>query len=413
MSTTWLKANRIQPAIVDVPTSKSICNRLLILQKLVGANLTLTNLSNADDSELMQHALLQTQGTISLKNAGTCMRFLTAYFAATPNTDVILDGSERMRERPIKPLVDALQQLGAVITYVSKDGYPPIAIKGKQLHGGTTNVDASVSSQFTSALLLIAPWLKESLTIQLHENTVSASYIHMTVKLLEQCGAHVTINKNSITIQPGINKQPQTIAIEKDWSSAAFWFGVMAIQQQHVITVSDIKTTGTQGDEQIVELMRSFGVQCQPTAKGLALSYSPTPDNKLLTFDMSSCPDIVPVLAVVACVQQRLVIFNNVAHLQAKESKRLDALCEELTKCGFTIWHNTNQLHIEPSTVSKNTASILLHSYNDHRLAMAFSLLALVMGEVGITSAECVEKSYPTWWNEYQKLGIEMRTATE
>ena len=412
MSTVWVKANRIQPATVDVPTSKSICNRLLILQKLIGTNLELKELSTADDSLLMQQALLQTHGTIDLKNAGTCMRFLTAYFAVTPDTNVLLDGSERMRERPIKPLVDALQQLGADITYTNKEGYPPIAIKGKKLRGGNLTVDASVSSQFTSAILLIAPWLNEKLTIQWSDTVVSSSYIYMTIKLLEQCGAKIHVNEKSITIEPGLHEQEQSITIEKDWSSAAFWFGAVAIQQ-HSLVINDIHLSGIQGDEKIVEFMRAFGVQTQPTPTGLVLSYSPTNDTAPLTFDMNSCPDIVPVMAVVACVQQRSVVFENVAHLQAKESNRLDALCEELTKCGFTIWHNTNQLHIEPSSVSKNSTSILLRSYNDHRLAMAFSLLALVRNEVGITDAACVEKSYPTWWDEYQKLGVEIRTATE
>lgn len=413
MSTFWLKANTLQLTAVDVPSSKSICNRLLVLQKLIGQSLTLTHLSDADDSQIMQQALQQTLGTVNVKNAGTCMRFLTAYFAATSNTNIVLDGSERMRKRPIKPLVDALIKLGADIEYAGEVGYPPLKIKGKKLKGGALKVDASVSSQFTSAILLVAPWFENELTLKLDNNSVSVSYIYMTVKLLQQCGALVDVNETSIIVKPRIEQKNQTLAIEKDWSSAAFWFGLMAIYQQQKLTINNLTLSGVQGDELIADIMKHFGVCTSLTPNGLELTYQSTQHKNTLEFDMNTCPDLVPVLAVVACATNRKVTFTHVAHLQAKESNRLDALCTELKKCGFHIWHNTNELHIEPTETSLPSSSILLNTYDDHRLAMAFSLLALIRNEVGIKDAECVEKSYPNWWNEYQKLGFDIRTETE
>lgn len=394
---------------ITLPASKSICNRVLILQKVLQFTNPIINISKADDSVVMQQSLQKTTGTIDVKNAGTCMRFLTAYYAATPNTDVILCGSERMHKRPIGALVDALITLGADIKYLDKKGFAPLHIKGKKILGGQVNIDASVSSQFITALMLVAPSFKNGLVIKLGDKIASKPYINMTADLLNQLGVAVNI-LNDIVINPYQPKQTNTaITIEPDWSSAAFWYQIILFAKQANLTVKDLNVNSIQGDATIAQHMQNLGVSTVFTNKVAAL----TKNNNLLdeaTFDMLNYPDMVMSMAVMMCVLNIPSTFNNVAHLQDKESNRLDAITTELNKCGFNVSHNHQQLYITPVTKVNYHQTINFNTYQDHRMAMALAPLALLFDGVVVENAAVVEKSYPHFWDDLCKVGFTIET---
>ena len=396
-------------AQVNVPTSKSITNRMLILQKVLDCNIQLQHISDADDSVIMQQAVRQTQGTVNIKNAGTCMRFLTAYYASTAGCQVILDGSERMRKRPIAALIDALKQLGADVTYLDKPGFPPLKITGKTLTGGSITLDSAISSQFASALLLVAPTFTQGLIIKNQHQAVSKSYLDLTVALLNTCGVNATFN-NDIEVKPVAKNslKPISYIIESDWSSAAFWYSIVALSQGGKITIPNLTENSLQGDAALVKIMHQFGVTSTFTNNGVIISQTHAPQ-KNLSFDMLNQPDLVPAMAVTACALNVACTFTQVAHLQAKESMRLTALCNELSKCGFNIHHTQNELIIQPTLAPIQLNSVTLNTYDDHRLAMAFAQLALVFNEVEINDYAVVEKSYPSFWQNLAQLGFETK----
>jgi 3-phosphoshikimate 1-carboxyvinyltransferase len=393
---------------ITLPASKSICNRVLLLQKVLGVNTQIQNISTADDSVIMQFALQQNNGTVDVKNAGTCMRFLTAYYAATPNIDIVLKGSERMHNRPIGALYDALTTLGADIDYIDKIGFAPLRIKGKKLHGGVVAVDASLSSQFVSALMLVAPNFKNGLSIRLGKNTVSKSYITLTADLLEQFGVDVNVHDDDVEIKPYQNQTaPDTFFIEPDWSAAAFWYQLLALAKEGYITLNKLTPNSTQGDAIIANYMERFGISTQYNSRGALL----TKNNNYLEnacYDMLNYPDMVPAMAVLMCALNIPCTFINVAHLEAKESKRLTALCTELGKCGFDITQNGNKLQINKIIEGNLIKPTSFNTYQDHRMAMALAPLALFFDEVVINDSEVVEKSYPHFWDDLHQVGFEI-----
>lgn len=393
---------------ITLPASKSICNRVLILKKVLGIHTSIQNIATADDSVIMQHALQQTTGTVDVKNAGTCMRFLTAYYATTPDVDVILHGSERMHNRPIGALVDALITLGADIDYIDKPSFAPLRIKGKKLHGGVVTVDASVSSQFVSALMLVAPHFRNGLSIRLSKNTVSKPYITLTADLLKQFGIDVTV-QDDVVIKPyQTQTAPDTFLIEPDWSAAAFWYQLLALAKEGNITLNKLTPNSAQGDAVIADYMERFGISTQYNIQGALL----TKNNNYLEkayYDMLNYPDMVPAMAVLMCALNIPCTFVNVAHLEAKESKRLTALCTELGKCGFDISHNGNELHINSIGEENLVKPTSFNTYQDHRLAMALAPLALLFDEVVINDSEVVEKSYPHFWDDLRMVGFEVK----
>ncbi len=394
---------------ITLPASKSICNRVLVLQKVLQFTQPIHNISLADDSVVMQQSLLKTTGTIDVKNAGTCMRFLTAYYASTPNTDVILCGSQRMHKRPIGALVDALISLGADIKYLDKKGFAPIHIKGKKLLGGQVTINASVSSQFITALMLVAPSFKNGLIIKLADKIASKPYITMTADLLNQFGVSVTV-LNDVVINPYQPKPNNTaITIEPDWSAAAFWYQIILFSKQANITVADLSTNSIQGDAIIAQYMQNLGVSTVFNNHGAALSKN---KNRLeeATFDMLNYPDMVMSMAVMMCVLNIPCTFNNVSHLQDKESNRLEAITTELNKCGFNVSHNQHQLFITPVAKVKYHQVISFNTYDDHRMAMALAPLALLFDGVVVNNAAVVEKSYPHFWDDLCKVGFTIET---
>ena len=396
---------------ITLPASKSICNRVLLLKKVLGLNTTIQNISTADDCVIMQYALQQTKGSVDVKNAGTCMRFLTAYYATTPNTDIVLKGNERMHNRPIGALANALIQLGADIDYIDKNGFPPLRIKGKNLHGGIVTVDASTSSQFVSALMLVAPNFKNGLSIQLGKHTVSKPYINLTSDLLKQFEVDVTIEED-VVIKPYQNQTAlDTFFIEPDWSAAAFWYQFLALAKEGDITLNKLSPNSAQGDAIIANYMERFGISTQYNSQGALL----TKNNNYLEnacYDMLNYPDMVPAMAVLMCALNIPCTFINVAHLEAKESKRLTALCTELGKCGFDITQNGSELHINKIVEENLIKPTSFNTYQDHRMAMALAPLALLFDEVLINDSEVVEKSYPHFWDDMRKVGFEITTES-
>lgn len=391
-----------------LPASKSICNRMLIAKQVLELDIPVTPVSDADDCVIMQYALQRLNGIINVHHAGTCMRFLTAYYATTPGADVILHGSERMHQRPIAPLVDALTALGADIDYIDLQGFPPLRIKGKKLNGGVVEMDGSISSQYTSALMLVAPRFTNGLVITHAGTAASFPYINMTAAVLRQCGVMVHTEPD-IVVKP-FTQTPAALhqlTVEPDWSAAAFWYLMAALSKQCEVRLNHLRANSMQGDAMIANYMERFGVQSTYNNDGVTLNKT-VPLLDKACYNMYDYPDMVPAMAVLMCALNMSCTFTHVAHLEAKESKRLSALCTELSKCGFDISHNGMELQINPSDPKGWHTPALMHTHGDHRMAMAFAPLALLFNEVTIAESEVVNKSYPTFWKDLQDAGFRL-----
>jgi 3-phosphoshikimate 1-carboxyvinyltransferase len=305
-------------ATIQLPSSKSITNRALILHALFPSKIVLSHISDADDSVLMRDALQTKNSIVNIKNAGTCMRFLTAFYAST-NQQVELYGDERMHKRPIRLLVDTLRQLGADISYLKEDGFPPLCINGKRLSGGNIRIDASISSQYITALMLVAPTFEQGLTIELIGEISSRSYIDMTVRLMNGLGFAVTFIQSSISVSPQINTSTSTIggnqlnySIEADWSSASYWYEIAALSEVCQIVLPGLSRHSLQGDSIIADHMKNFGVQTTYGHEGVVLSKIPVPNSSSLHIDLTSTPDLAPTLAVTAAAMNIPITLSGI-----------------------------------------------------------------------------------------------------
>ena len=407
---------------IKITGSKSETNRLLLLQALY-PNIALENTSNSDDSEVMSSALstnnqqpTTANQIIDIHHAGTAMRFLTAYFASQENRIVTLTGSSRMKERPIKILVEALQQLGAKIDYLENHGFPPIKITGQKITNNKVSLPANVSSQYISALLLIAPKLQNGLEMTLIGEITSVPYIKMTLNLLQEIGVETSFSGNIISVNSKTqNLNPQTLTVESDWSSASYFYSILALSEVgSQITLSSYKQNSLQGDSALVEIYRKMGVETQFDGNKMTLVKQPhfklypsdsEKAKQTLNLDLNNTPDIAQTI-VVTCLG--LGIGSNLIGLHTlkiKETDRLEALKTELSKLGALISVTNESLTLAPSTniISNQTIA----TYNDHRMAMAFAPLALKTN-INIENAEVVSKSYPDFWNDLKKLGFEI-----
>jgi 3-phosphoshikimate 1-carboxyvinyltransferase len=402
-----------QKAKVEVTGSKSETNRLLLLQALF-PNLILENTSNSDDSEVMQKALTITHHPspiiqkIDVHHAGTAMRFLTAFFAIQEGKEVVLTGSSRMKERPIKILVEALNQLGAEITYEENEGFPPTRIKGKKVTQNKVSLPANVSSQYISALLLIAPRLENGLELTLEGEITSVPYIKMTLALLEEIGIKTSFKNNTIKVthHPSpITHHP--ITIESDWSSASYWYSIIALSEIGTqITLSSYKKNSLQGDSDLVAIYKSFGVETVFNNNEITIHKVEDLKPETLNFELNTCPDIAQTIAV-TCFGLGIGCHLTGLHtLKIKETDRLEALKTELTKLGAEISVTDESLHLKASThINENIA---INTYQDHRMAMAFAPLALKVPLV-INNAEVVSKSYPDFWDDLKSVGFDIK----
>lgn len=407
---------------IKITGSKSETNRLLLLQALY-PNITLENTSNSDDSEVMSSALSAnnhqpptTNQIIDIHHAGTAMRFLTAYFASQENRIITLTGSSRMKERPIKILVEALQQLGAKIDYLENDGFPPIKITGQKLTNNKVSLLANVSSQYISALLLIAPKLQNGLELTLIGEITSIPYIKMTLNLLQEIGVETAFIGNIIIVKPKTqNPIPKTLTVESDWSSASYFYSILALSEAgSQITLSSYKQNSLQGDSALVEIYKKLGIETH--FDGTKMTLVKQPNFKLypsdseqakqtLNLDLNNTPDIAQTI-VVTCLGLGIGCHLTGLHtLKIKETDRLEALKTELSKLGASISVTDESLTLAPSTniISNQTIA----TYNDHRMAMAFAPLALKTN-INIENAEVVSKSYPDFWSDLKNLGFEI-----
>ena len=391
---------------IQITGSKSETNRLLLLQALY-PNITLENTSNSDDSEVMLKALRSQDALIDIHHAGTAMRFLTAYFATQQDREVLLTGSPRMKERPIKILVEALQQLGADISYEGKEGFPPIKIKGKKLTNSKVALPADISSQYISALLLIAPKLENGLKLTLEGKITSIPYIKMTLALLNENGIETLFKENTISVHHKSTIVNHKSTIESDWSSASYFYSIVALSKVGTqIKLSSYKQDSLQGDAALAEIYKNFGVKTifNPD-NSITILKSEINNQQSAIFNLNDSPDISQTIAV-TCFGLGIGCHLMGLHtLKIKETDRLEALKTELKKLGAVISVTNDSLTLEASsTISSNTA---IDTYNDHRMAMAFAPLALKT-DIIINNAEVVSKSYPDFWEDLKTIGFKI-----
>jgi 3-phosphoshikimate 1-carboxyvinyltransferase len=391
-------------AQIAVTGSKSETNRLLLLQALF-PNISLANTSNSDDSEVMQKALKGNEEIADIHHAGTAMRFLTAYFAVNEGREVVLTGSPRMKERPIKVLVEALQQLGAQISYESEEGYPPIRIKGKKITQNKVSIPANVSSQYISALLLVAPKLQNGIEITLVGEITSIPYIKMTLALLNDLNIQTSFEGNVIKVYPKPEVQSKVMTVESDWSSASYFFSLAALANKASISLSSYKETSLQGDSALVEIYAKMGVETHFEENEITLVKQPNFNFESVNFDLNNTPDIAQTI-VVTCLGLGIGCHLTGLHtLKIKETDRLEALRIELTKLGADISVTNDSLTL---VATKHiNSNVKIATYNDHRMAMAFAPLALKVPII-IENAEVVSKSYPDFWEDLKSLGFEI-----
>jgi 3-phosphoshikimate 1-carboxyvinyltransferase len=399
-----LKGVKIKEEIT-ISGSKSESNRLLILQNLF-PEITIENLSDSDDSIHMQHALSTNAETVDIGHAGTAMRFLTSYFALKIGREVVLTGSERMQNRPIEILVNALKELGADISYEDKDGYPPIRIKGKKVAKGKVQINGNVSSQYISSLLLVAAHLEKGLEIELLGKITSVPYISMTVSLLNQLGIETSFEGNILKVLPKKSIPKQMVVVESDWSSASYFYSIIASSEIGAsIQLSAYKKESLQGDSCLAEIYTHFGVATIFGQDCITLKKEKLSNLEMLEIDLKNAPDIAQTIAVTCFSEGIACNLAGLHTLKIKETDRLEALKDELTKLGALISVTNESLHLVKS--SKINKHISIKTYNDHRMAMAFAPLALKV-PIKILNAEVVTKSFQKFWDDMQQIGIEV-----
>ena len=389
---------------IAITGSKSETNRLLLLQALY-PNITLANTSNSDDSEVMQKALKGKEEIVDIHHAGTAMRFLTAYFAVNEGREVVLTGSQRMKERPIKVLVEALQQLGAHITYEKEEGYPPIRIKGQKITAHKVSIPANVSSQYISALLLVAPKLENGIELTLVGEITSVPYIKMTLALLNDLDIQTSFIGNVITVYPKKEVESKVMTVESDWSSASYFFSLVALAKTASISLTSYNETSLQGDSALVEIYKQMGVISRFEGNKLTLTKQQDFVCSDLNLDLNNTPDIAQTI-VVTCLGLGIGCHLTGLHtLKIKETDRLEALRIELTKLGANISVTNDSLTL--IATQNINQEIRIETYKDHRMAMAFAPLGLKVTII-INNADVVSKSYPDFWDDLKKIGFFM-----
>lgn len=400
-SITLYKKNTIIGTVKNLPSSKSISNRALILNALAGSSSTLLNLSDANDTHLMRKLINSEADEINVEDAGTTMRFLTA-FCALSNRNKVITGTDRMKQRPIAILVDALRKLGAEIEYLEKDGYPPIKTRGfKGQLTSELSIRGDVSSQYISALMMVSPLLPHGLHLKFEGKVTSRPYIEMTAALMKQFGVECKISEKDIRI-PSKKYTPSQITIESDWSAASYWFAFTALADQAEIELPNMTMKSLQGDRVVVEIMEILGVKAKPKETGLLLSK--IDHKKEITWDFTHCPDLAQTVAVVCAAKGIKGIFTGLESLRIKETDRIKALQQELEKLGATFLEEGRGWILKPSQ-RKSFPPITVNTYLDHRMAMAFAPLAAIM-DVTIEDPAVTRKSYPKFWGDIIALGF-------
>ena len=387
----------------NISGSKSESNRLLIL-KYIFKNIKIENLSNSDDTIVLKNYLESNSNLIDVHHAGTAMRFLTAYLAIQNNNSFQITGSERMQNRPIKILVDALNILGADINYLDKIGYPPLKINGKMLLGGEISLSSEVSSQYISALMLIAPSLKNGLVISLEGSVTSRPYIEMTSSILNRVGIKSSFKENKISIQSVKLLEKSIQKVESDWSSLSYFYSIVALSKYSELNIGSYNINSIQGDKKLVEIYKNFGVQTSFSNDIITIKKIESKDlNKSLKLDLSDTPDITQTIAVTCFGLGLSCDLNGLHTLKIKETDRLEALKVELTKMGAIVSITKDSFHLKKSSEIKS--NITIETYNDHRMAMAFTPLAICKPII-INNPDVVSKSFPDFWDHLKGMNF-------
>ena len=390
---------------IFISGSKSESNRMLILQKLF-REITIHNLSDSDDTHHLQAALSSQDAEINVGHAGTAMRFLTAFFAIQQKRTTILSGSERMHQRPIKVLVEALRALGAEISYLGNEGFPPLKITGKQLTKDQVKINGNISSQYISALLLIAASLPNGLRVELVGEITSIPYINMTLSLLNQIGITTSFEGQIIQVNPFEEANKHTIEVESDWSSASYFYSITALSSVgSEIRLSSYKKESLQGDAILAKIYKSFGVETVYETNSIVLRKTKEHNKEHLTIDLNKAPDIAQTIAVTCYGLGVSCELLGLHTLKIKETDRLEALHSELTKLGANISVTPTSLYLTSS--SEIVADVSVETYNDHRMAMAFAPLGMKI-PLEILDADVVTKSYRNFWKDLQKIGFQL-----
>lgn len=399
-----LHKKEVLPTKINISGSKSETNRLLILNALFPDAIELKNKSNSEDSRLLEKALESKKEFININHAGTAMRFLTAYFAIQKDRKVVLSGSNRMKERPISVLVDALRSLGAKISYLEKEAYPPLLIEGQKIEKNYVKVEAGISSQYITALLLIAAKLPNGLTIELEGEITSLPYLLMSIEFLKKTGIPVHLNQNKIKIQPQKELKKQVITIESDWSSASYYYSLIALSQQGEVNLSHFQQKSLQGDAQLVSIYEEFfGVETKFENTQLQLRKKTDFQPKFIDLNLNQTPDIAQTIAVTAAGMGVKCKLTGLKTLKIKETDRLLALQNELKKIGASSLITDDSLEILDFFEKEKIPKI--KTYNDHRMAMSFAPLALLY-PLEIENPSVVEKSYLDFWEDWKKIGL-------
>ncbi|WP_430813248.1 3-phosphoshikimate 1-carboxyvinyltransferase [Carboxylicivirga sp. RSCT41] len=391
---------------VQLPSSKSISNRLLLLNALSYSPYEIKNLSDSDDTKAMLGVLNSNSTTFDVGAAGTSMRFLTAFLSKIVG-EWVITGSSRMKERPIKTLVDALNQLGGKIEYIEKEGYPPLRIFGSNLEGGDLELPGNVSSQYISALLMIAPTIENGLRLTLTGEIISKPYLEMTLALMKDFGVESHWKGNTITVPEG-NYQPKVVTAESDWSAASYWYEIAALNPELNINLQGLKKISLQGDSNVQKMFEHLGVKTKFSQKGTVLSNTGSKTRKF-KYNFINEPDLAQTLAVTCCLLNIPFHFTGLQTLKIKETDRISALINELKKLGFVLNSNhVDDLSWEGDKCDHSTTEpIVIDTYKDHRMAMAFAPAAFQFSNLVIDDPMVITKSYPNYWQDIAMAGIQ------
>lgn len=390
-------------ATIQLPASKSISNRVLILNALSLNTNPVENLSDCEDTQVIIDAFNSDSNVFDVKGAGTAMRFLTAFLAGMDG-EWIVQGSKRMHERPIYPLVDTLRELGADIEYLENDGYPPLKIRGKRLRGGEVSVSGNISSQFISALMMVAPTMENGLIINIRDEIISKPYINLTVKLMEEYGIHLKWEERRIKIKPQPYKSV-SFKVESDWSAASYWYEMVSLCPNSEVTLLGLQEGSYQGDANLVSLFKDLGVSTEFVSNGVIIRKVKKTAKKF--FHNFICePDLAQTFAATCCFLNVPFIFSGIQSLRIKETDRIEALKTELKKLGFVLRETDSEMlewDGERCFAEENAA---IDTYDDHRMAMSFSPAAIPYKSIKINDPQVVNKSYPNFWEDLEKAGF-------
>ncbi|MDP4270139.1 MAG: 3-phosphoshikimate 1-carboxyvinyltransferase [Bacteroidota bacterium] len=388
---------------IKLPASKSISNRVLIINALSYSDHAVSNVADCDDTNVMLKALESDDCNFDIGAAGTSMRFLTAFLSKIVG-EWTITGTERMKNRPIRILVDALNKLGAKIEYMEKEGYPPLRIFGSALQGGDLSLDGSVSSQYISALLMVAPTMENGLNLTLEGNVISKPYINLTLRLLEEFGIKSSWVGNTIKIKPQ-EFIPKPFTVESDWSAASYWYQIAALSKDFDIELLGLYKNSYQGDSKLTEVFNKLGIVTKYTDKGVRLLKGDFVTDKLVN-NFVDQPDLAQTFVVTCCLMGIPFYFSGLQTLKIKETDRILALKNEMKKLGYLITEKHDSILEWNGERCEPEAEPVIATYEDHRMAMAFAPAALKMDHITIAEPQVVSKSYPQYWEHLVSVGF-------